>query len=37
LFMFKDGQWPAITLGNNDGSTLGSEVISEHLAHRNPP
>ena len=37
LFMFKDGQWPAITLGNNDGSTLGSEVISEHLAHRNTP
>jgi hypothetical protein len=35
LFMFKDGRWPAITLGNNDGSTLGSEVISNHLAHTN--
>jgi hypothetical protein len=31
LFMFKDGRWPAITLGNNDGSTLGSEVITAHL------
>lgn len=31
LFMFKDGRWPAITIGNNDGSTLGSEVISDHI------
>jgi len=28
LFMFADGRWPAITLGNNDGSTLGSEHIA---------
>ena len=32
LFMFKDGRWPAITIGNNDGSTLGSEVIEQHIA-----
>ncbi len=31
LFMFKDGRWPALKLGNNDGSTLGSEVIADHL------
>ena len=31
LFMFKDGRWPAITLGNNDGSTLGSDVIADHI------
>ena len=31
LFMFKDGRWPAITIGNNDGSTLGSEVIEAHV------
>ncbi|MEH6515173.1 MAG: hypothetical protein V7742_00725 [Halioglobus sp.] len=35
LFMFKDGRWPAITLGNNDGSTLGSDVIAEHVEKRN--
>ncbi len=32
LFMFKDGRWPAITIGNNDGSSLGSEVIEAHVA-----
>ena len=31
LFMFADGRWPALTIGNNDGSTLGSEVIAEHF------
>jgi hypothetical protein len=31
LFMFKDGRWPAITLGNNDGATLGGNVISDHF------
>ena len=31
LFMFKDGRWPALTIGNNDGSTLGSDVIETHL------
>ncbi len=35
LFMFKDGRWPALTIGNNDGSTLGSEVIEAHVAGRN--
>ncbi|MFT7219893.1 MAG: hypothetical protein ACI8Z1_001510 [Candidatus Azotimanducaceae bacterium] len=35
LFVFKDGRWPAKTLGNNDGSTLGSEVISDHFEHKN--
>ena len=30
LFFFSDGRWPAITLGNNDGSTLGSEFITAH-------
>ena len=35
LFMFKDGRWPAITLGNNDGSTLGTDLISEHLNKKN--
>ena len=32
LFFFKDGRWPAITIGKNDGSTLGSEVIEAHIA-----
>ena len=32
LFMFKDGRWPAIALGTNDPSALGSHVIAEHLA-----
>ena len=31
LFVFKDGRWPAITIGNNDGSTLGSDVIAAHV------
>jgi hypothetical protein len=31
LFMFRDGRWPAITIGKNDGSTLGSEVIAAHF------
>ena len=35
LFMFKDGRWPAITIGNNDGSTLGSEVIEAHHSQVN--
>ena len=35
IFMFKDGRWPAITLGNNDGSTLGSDVISAHFEDKN--
>ncbi len=34
LFMFKDGRWPAIPLGNNDGDTLGSDVIEAHIAAR---
>ena len=34
LFMFKDGRWPALTIGNNDGSTLGSEVIEAHVASK---
>ena len=32
LFMFKDGRWPAITIGNNDGSTLNSDVIAAYVA-----
>lgn len=35
LFMFKNGHWPAIALGNNDGSTLGSEVIVDHFQQKN--
>jgi hypothetical protein len=35
LFMFKDARWPAITIGNNDGSTLGSNVISDHFEEVN--
>jgi len=35
LFMFKDGRWPAITLGNNDGSTLGGDEISQHFEKKN--
>lgn len=34
LFMFKDGRWPAITIGNNDGSSLGSDVIEAHIAEK---
>jgi hypothetical protein len=35
LFMFKDGRWPAITIGNNDGSSLGSEFIAAHFEDKN--
>ena len=35
LFLFADGRWPAITIGNNDGSTLGSEVITAHFERKN--
>jgi len=35
LFVFEDGRWPALTIGNNDGSTLGSEVIEAHVAKNN--
>jgi len=31
LFIFADGRWPAITLGNNDGSTLNVDVIAQHF------
>ncbi|MFT4825077.1 MAG: hypothetical protein ACJAUG_000764 [Halioglobus sp.] len=31
IFMFKDGRWPALTIGNNNGSSLGSDVIEAHL------
>ena len=34
LFMFKNGRWPAITIGNNDGSSLGSEVIEAHISQK---
>lgn len=30
MFVFADGRWPALTIGRNDGSTLGSEVIVAH-------
>lgn len=30
MFVFADGRWPALTLGRNDGSTLGSEYIIAH-------
>lgn len=30
MFVFADGRWPALTLGKNDGSTLGSEFIIAH-------
>ena len=32
LFMFASGAWPAITIGNNDGSTLGSDLLEAHYA-----
>ena len=35
LFMFKDCRWPAITLGNNDGSTLGGEQIHKQFEKKN--
>ena len=31
LFFFADGRWPAITIGKNDGSTLGSDEIENHV------
>ena len=31
LFIFKDGRWPAKTIGNNDGSTLHSDVIANSI------
>lgn len=31
LFMFATGAWPAITIGNNDGSTLGSDNLEAHF------
>ena len=31
LFVFATGAWPAIKLGNNDGSTLGSEILEAHF------
>ena len=31
LFMFATGAWPAIKLGNNDGSTLGSDILEAHI------
>ncbi len=34
LFVFKDGRWPALTIGNNDGSTLGSDELENHYAAR---
>ena len=34
LFFFADGRWPAITIGNNDGSTLGSDEIEAHVKSR---
>lgn len=37
LFMFKDGRWPALVLGNNDGSTLRSDVIAAHLEKSGSP
>ena len=37
LFMFKDGRWPALTIGNNDGSSLGSDVIEAHIAEKSAP
>ena len=35
LFFFADGRWPAITIGKNDGSTLGSDEIEAHVKRRN--
>ncbi len=35
LFMFQDGRWPALTIGNNDGSTLRSDVIADHFEAKN--
>ena len=30
------GAWPAIKLGNNDGSTLGSDILEAHFEKCNP-
>ncbi len=35
LFFFADGRWPAIAIGKNDGSTLGSDEIEAHVKHGN--
>ena len=35
LFFFKDGRWPAIKIGNNDGTTLRSDIIADHFEERN--
>ena len=35
LFFFADGRWPAITIGKNDGNTLGSDEIEAHMKSRN--
>jgi hypothetical protein len=32
LFIFADGRWPAVTIGNNDGSTLNVEAIARHFS-----
>ena len=37
LFMFKDGGWPAIALSDNDGGSLGSDVIEAHIATKQQP
>ena len=34
LFMFKDGRWPAVTIGKNDGSSLDSDVIEAFVAQQ---
>ena len=35
LFFFKNGKWPAIKIGNNDGATLRSDIITEHFEEKN--
>ena len=35
LFMFEDSRWPALTIGNNDGTTLRSDVIADHFESKN--
>jgi hypothetical protein len=32
LFIFADGRWPAITIGNNDGNTLNVDAIARHFS-----
>ena len=34
LFMFRNGDWPAIPLGNNSAEALGSHVIEAHVASK---